>query len=76
MDARSTTPMHYHDKDVVVVYLEDGALRSTTVTGQETLNDYHLPSARIRSPAIRTLFTACGRFYARIDDVFHHCRIL
>ncbi|MDP9206253.1 MAG: hypothetical protein M3P12_12520 [Gemmatimonadota bacterium] len=34
------TPMHYHDKDVVVVYLADGALRSTTPTGEETLNDY------------------------------------
>jgi quercetin dioxygenase-like cupin family protein len=34
------TPMHYHDKDVVVVYLAAGALRSTTPAGQETLNDY------------------------------------
>lgn len=34
------TPMHYHDKDVVVVYLADGALRSTTPTGQVTLNHY------------------------------------
>ena len=34
------TPMHYHDKDVLVVYLADGALRSTTPNGQETVNDY------------------------------------
>lgn len=28
--AGSTTPMHHHDRDSVVVFLEDGALRSTT----------------------------------------------
>jgi hypothetical protein len=34
------TRMHYHDKDVIVVFLADGALRSTAPNGQETLNDY------------------------------------
>jgi hypothetical protein len=34
------TPMHFHDKDVVVVYLEDTALTSTTPDGKKTLNDY------------------------------------
>jgi quercetin dioxygenase-like cupin family protein len=34
------TPMHYHDKDVVVVYLEPTALTSTTPDGAKTLNDY------------------------------------
>jgi len=34
------TPMHFHDKDVVVVYLEDTALKSTTPDGQSTINDY------------------------------------
>jgi hypothetical protein len=34
------TPMHFHDKDVVVVYLEDTALTSTTPDGAKTLNDY------------------------------------
>ena len=33
------TPMHFHDKDVVVVYLEEGALRSTTPDGQSTVNE-------------------------------------
>lgn len=33
------TPMHFHDKDVVVVYLEEGALRSTTPDGQSVVND-------------------------------------
>jgi hypothetical protein len=34
------TPMHFHDKDVVVVYLEDTALTSTTPDGAKTMNDY------------------------------------
>jgi hypothetical protein len=34
------TPMHYHDKDVVVVYLEATALTSTTPDGKKTLNEY------------------------------------
>jgi hypothetical protein len=34
------TPMHSHDKDVVVVYLEDTALTSTTPDGSKTLNEY------------------------------------
>ena len=34
------TPMHFHDKDVLVVYQEDTALKSTTPDGQSTINDY------------------------------------
>jgi hypothetical protein len=34
------TPMHFHDKDVVVVFLEDGDLKSTTPDGQATVNPY------------------------------------
>jgi hypothetical protein len=34
------TPMHFHDKDVVVVYLDDGDLKSTTVDGKATVNSY------------------------------------
>lgn len=34
------TPMHFHDKDVVVVYLEDTALISTTPDGAKKLNQY------------------------------------
>jgi hypothetical protein len=33
------TAMHFHDKDVVVVYLEDGALKSTTPDRQSVLNE-------------------------------------
>ncbi|MGB9115574.1 hypothetical protein [Bradyrhizobium sp.] len=34
------TPMHFHDKDVVVVYLEDSALQSTEPNGKSILNEY------------------------------------
>jgi hypothetical protein len=34
------TPMHFHDKDVVVMFLEEGDLKSTTPTGEVTLNQY------------------------------------
>jgi hypothetical protein len=34
------TPLHFHDKDVVVVYLEDTALVSTTPDGAKKLNEY------------------------------------
>jgi len=34
------TPMHFHDKDVVVVYMEDTALKSTTPDGKSTVNEY------------------------------------
>ncbi len=34
------TPMHFHDKDVVVTYLKDGTLKSTTPDGKVTMNPY------------------------------------
>lgn len=34
------TPMHFHDKDVVVWFLEDGDLKSTTPEGKDTVNQY------------------------------------
>ena len=34
------TPMHFHDKDVVVTYLEDSALQSTEPNGKAVVNEY------------------------------------
>jgi hypothetical protein len=34
------TPMHFHDKDVLVVYQDETTLRSTTPDGQATVNAY------------------------------------
>ena len=36
----AATPVHFHDKDVVVVYLADGALTSTTPDGVSTVNEH------------------------------------
>jgi hypothetical protein len=33
------TPMHFHDKDVVVVFKEDTALKSTTPDGKSVVNE-------------------------------------
>jgi len=40
------TPMHFHDKDVVVYYLDDGDLQSTTPSGEKTVNPYKPGMAR------------------------------
>jgi hypothetical protein len=34
------TPMHFHDKDVVVVYEDDTALKSTTPDGKSVVNEH------------------------------------
>jgi hypothetical protein len=34
------TPMHFHDKDVVVVFLDDGDLSSTTLDGKAVVNSF------------------------------------
>ena len=43
------TPMHFHDKDVVVTYLKDGSLKSTTPTGQVTTNNYKFADVRFNA---------------------------
>jgi hypothetical protein len=34
------TPMHFHDKDVVVIYFGQGALKSTTSDGKSVVNKW------------------------------------
>jgi hypothetical protein len=43
---RVPTPMHFHDKDVVVVYVETGALKSTAQDGQSTMNEFTAGAVR------------------------------
>jgi hypothetical protein len=43
------TPMHFHDKDVVVTYLKDGSLKSTTPSGEVVTNDYSFGTVRYNS---------------------------
>ncbi len=40
------TPMHYHDKDVVVLFLENGDLSSTTPDGKSVVNQYTAGTVR------------------------------
>jgi hypothetical protein len=40
------TPMHFHDKDVVVTYLADGALKSTAPDGQSTVNEFSVGTVK------------------------------
>jgi hypothetical protein len=43
------TPMHFHDKDVVVVFLDDGDLTSTTLDGKVTENSYKAGTVRFNA---------------------------
>jgi hypothetical protein len=40
------TPMHFHDKDALVVYEASGALQSTTPGGQSTVSEYKFGDIR------------------------------
>jgi hypothetical protein len=40
------TPLHFHDKDVVVVYEDDTALKSTTPDGKGVVNEYKFGDVR------------------------------
>jgi quercetin dioxygenase-like cupin family protein len=44
------TPMHFHDKDVVVVYLADGQLKSTTPDGKSEINTISFGLTRFNAP--------------------------
>lgn len=43
------TPMHFHDKDVVVVYLDNGDLSSATPDGKTTVNSYVFGQAKFNA---------------------------
>jgi hypothetical protein len=52
------TPMHFHGKDAIAVYLETGALKATSPDGQSVVNEYvpgftkFNPRNRIHSEAL------------------------
>ena len=48
-----STPTHFHDKDVVVVYLDNGDLSSTTLDGKTVVNSYVFGQAKF-NPRDRT----------------------
>jgi len=43
------TPMHFHDKDVLVIFLEDGDLSSTTPDGKVVMNSYTSGTVRFNA---------------------------
>jgi hypothetical protein len=43
------TPTHFHDKDVVVIYLEDGALRSTEPSGSSVINEHYFGFTKLNA---------------------------
>jgi hypothetical protein len=43
------TPMHFHDKDAVVVFLEDGDLSSTTLDGKVVVNPWTSGTVRFNA---------------------------
>jgi hypothetical protein len=40
------TPKHFHDKDLMIVYLADGAIRSVTPDGNATPNEFKFAEVR------------------------------
>jgi hypothetical protein len=48
--ARKPTPVHFHDKYVVVAYRYAGALKSTTPDGQSVVNNFKAGEIRFNAP--------------------------
>ena len=64
------TPMHFHDKDVVVIYMETGALKSTTPTGEETVNDLTPGMIRFnKRDRVHTEVLARGKSHAMMMEL-------
>lgn len=49
--AGKPTPMHFHDMDVVVVYLADGELKSTTPDGKIEVNPISFGLTKFNRPS-------------------------
>jgi hypothetical protein len=44
--AGSPTPLHFHSRDVVTVYTDDGAVKSTTLDGESVVDEHHPGEAK------------------------------
>ncbi|HEV3039581.1 MAG TPA: hypothetical protein VHA33_17550 [Candidatus Angelobacter sp.] len=64
------TPMHFHDKDVVVLFLEEGDLKSTTPDGQSVVIPHAAGSVNF-NPGNRTHFETLvrGKQHAIITEL-------
>jgi hypothetical protein len=64
------TPVHFHDKDVVVTYLEDSALQSTEPNGKVVLNEYKSGDIRFnKGDRIHSELVARGSASAVITEL-------
>jgi hypothetical protein len=64
------TPMHFHDKDVVVTYVETGALKSTTADGQSTANEFKFGDVRFnRRDRVHTELLVSAKARAIITEL-------
>jgi hypothetical protein len=64
------TPMHFHDKDTLVVYEADGALKSTTPDGKSVVNDYKFGDIRFnKRDRSHTELSASGKPHAVIVEL-------
>jgi hypothetical protein len=63
-------PMHFHDKDTVAVYLEDGDVKSTTLDGKVTVNPHTAGTASFnRGNRTHTEVLASGKQRAIITEL-------
>jgi hypothetical protein len=64
------TPMHFHDKDALVVYEETGALKSTTPDGKSVVTDFKFGGVRF-SPRghSHTEILASGKAQAIVTEL-------
>jgi hypothetical protein len=58
------TPMHFHDKDALVVYQATGALQSTSSEGKQAVTDYTFGQNRF-SPRDHTHTEVLGSGHGR-----------
>jgi hypothetical protein len=64
------TPMHFHDKDALVVYEASGALQSTTPDGKATVNEYKFGDIRFnRRDRAHTELLIRGKAHAVITEL-------
>jgi hypothetical protein len=64
------TPMHFHDKDALVVYEADGALKSTTPDGNSIVNDYKFADIRFnRRDRVHSELLVSGSPHAVITEL-------
>jgi len=63
-------PMHFHDKDTIAVYLEDGEVKSTSLDGTVVVNPHTVGTASFnRGNRTHTEMLASGKLRAIITEL-------